>query len=144
MPSWVETACAEYLKRLPPALKFQLRELPLGPRGKSAAPQDAVRRESEALLAACPAGAQLVVLDVGGKLLDTPALAEQLAAWQGAGRDLVFAIGGPDGFHSMVRERADFAWSFSPLTLPHPLARVVLYEQIYRAHTILTKHPYHK
>lgn len=144
MPGWVETACAEYQKRLPPALKLQLRELPLAPRGKASAPADAIRRESEALLAACPVNAQLVALDVTGKLLDTPALAEHLAHWQAAGRDLAFAIGGPDGFHPMVRERADFRWSLSPLTLPHPLARVLLFEQIYRAHTILTKHPYHK
>jgi 23S rRNA (pseudouridine1915-N3)-methyltransferase len=62
----------------------------------------------------------------------------------GEGRDLAFVIGGPDGLAKTVLERSDFTWSLSRLTLPHALVRVVLAEQLYRAHTVLTGHPYHR
>ena len=85
-----------------------------------------------------------MALDVRGKSLTTAGLASRLKQWQLDGRDVALIVGGPDGLSQAVLERADFRWSLSDLTLPHPLVRVVLLEQLYRAHSILINHPYHR
>lgn len=101
--------------------------------------------ESELLLASVPAGAKIVALDEGGKLLSSRELAMQLCEWQdqGAGT-VVFLIGGANGHAEVLKQRADLKLSFGRMTLPHMLARVVLAEQIYRAKSILDGHPYHR
>jgi 23S rRNA (pseudouridine1915-N3)-methyltransferase len=76
--------------------------------------------------------------------LSSRGLAEKLAVWQADGRNLCFVIGGPDGVSDACRRRADFTWSLSELTLPHGLARVLLAEQLYRAHSLQVGHPYHR
>jgi rRNA large subunit m3Psi methyltransferase RlmH len=144
MPSWVQAGYDEYAKRLPKELAPQLLEIPLGNRAKNGSTQDAMRQEGEAILQAIPASSTMVALDVQGKAWSTEQLAEQLARWRMDGRNLAFVIGGPDGFSSQCIARADARWSLSNLTLPHPLVRIVLIEQLYRAWTILQNHPYHK
>jgi 23S rRNA (pseudouridine1915-N3)-methyltransferase len=86
----------------------------------------------------------VVALEVGGRAWSTEALAQQLENWQHDGRDVSFLVGGPDGLHTSCRERADQQWSLSPLTLPHPLVRILLAEQLYRAWSITRNHPYHR
>ena len=76
--------------------------------------------------------------------MSTRELASWLAARLADGRDLAFLVGGPDGFAAEVLARSDFKWSLSRLTLPHALVRVILAEQLYRAHGVLTNHPYHR
>ena len=86
----------------------------------------------------------MVALDVIGRTLSTEKLASKLADWQMNGRDVCLIIGGPDGLSAECLARADMRWSLSDLTLPHPLVRIVLMEQMYRAWTINANHPYHR
>lgn len=144
MPSWVTEAYAEYAKRLPRELSLELVEIPLGPRHKTSAPSAAIAKESAAILAAIDEGDRVIALEVKGKDWSTEQLSGQLAHWQMDGFNVSLLVGGPDGLSDACRDRADVHWSLSRLTLPHPLVRVVLAEQIYRAWSILANHPYHK
>jgi len=96
------------------------------------------------MLATIPERSLVVALDVGGRAWDTPALAARLQEWLQSGRDIVLLVGGPDGLSGDCLRRADLRWSLSALTLPHALVRVVLAEQLYRAWTIISGHPYHR
>lgn len=114
---------------------------------ESRASQAAERKREEAasLVAVANAGASLIFLDERGKNLTSPQLAEALARLRDEGaRQAVFAIGGPDGHDEALRSRAALVWSFGALTWPHQLARIMLAEQLYRATTILSGHPYHR
>lgn len=144
MPGWVDQAIADYHKRFPPEIKLDLRELPLAPRGKDNNPTRALAREAESVLKALPERDRLIVLDVKGRSFSTEELAGKLEQWQMSGDNYSLLIGGPDGIDASLLQRADLSWSLSPLTLPHPLVRVVLVEQLYRAWTINTGHPYHR
>ena len=144
MPAWVEEGCREYSKRMPRELRIDIQEFPLAQRGKSASADKAKTQESEALLKAIGEKEMVIALDVRGKSLSTEQLAEQLQGWQMNGRDICLLIGGPDGMTSACLQRADLRWSLSDLTLPHPLVRIVLMEQLYRAWTINNNHPYHR
>ena len=107
--------------------------------------KDRIRRESDALLAAVPDGAKLIALDQQGRTLSSEDLAAQLGAWRDGGeRDIAFLIGGAAGFDQRVRARADLVLSLGRMTWPHLLVRVLLAEQLYRAHSIQTGHPYHR
>jgi 23S rRNA (pseudouridine1915-N3)-methyltransferase len=144
MPRWVNEAWQEYSRRMPPGLALNLREIPLSKRGKNADTARMVKAESEALLAAMPAHSKAIALDVKGKGWSTEQLAANLEDWMRDGRDVGFMIGGPDGLGPEALSRAEERWSLGPLTLPHPLVRVVLAEQLYRAWTITQNHPYHR
>lgn len=101
--------------------------------------------DTEALLAAAPAGAALVALDERGRDLTSRDFADRLAAWRDAARPAVAClIGGPDGHDDQLRSRADLVLAFGRMTWPHRLARVMLVEQLYRATSILAGHPYHR
>ena len=129
----------DYAGRLPWAV--DLHEIDV----RKADPTQQSRREGERLLAAMPDGAFIVALDAGGRMLDSQDLADRIASWRDQGRrDVAFAIGGADGLHQAVRARADLVLSLGPMTWPHLLARVMLVEQLYRAASILSGHPYHR
>lgn len=140
MPAWVQSGYAEYAKRLSRELPLELIEVA----AKSRDPSRAMSEEGAALLAAIPKGAHVVALDGGGRAWSSEELAQQLARWRMQGKDLAFLIGGADGFASTVLDRADQKWSLGPATLPHPLVRIVVVEQIYRAASLLANHPYHR
>jgi len=144
MPDWVESGCNEYLKRLPPELRIEVVELPLGKRGKGADIQRAILREGEAMLKAIGERDQVIALEVQGKSWSTGDLAVNLQHWQGSGDNVSLLVGGPDGLAPACLARADSRWSLSPLPLPHPLVRVLLAEQLYRAWSINAGHPYHR
>jgi 23S rRNA (pseudouridine1915-N3)-methyltransferase len=144
MPAWVEAGVAEYRKRLPPEIQFDTREITLGKRGKNADIARAMAEEGAAMLAAIAPRDRVIALDVLGKSLSTEQLAAKLAAWQMDGDDISLLVGGPDGLANVCLERASERWSLSALTLPHPLVRVLLAEQIYRAWSINHNHPYHR
>lgn len=144
MPRWVEEGYGDYAKRLPRDFAVEVVELPLGPRGKNASIQKAITKEGEQMLAAIPAGDRVIALDVKGKPWSTQQLAENLASWRMEGDNYSLLIGGPDGLSPECLSRAHAKWSLSALTLPHPLVRIVVIEQLYRAWTILNNHPYHK
>ena len=144
MPGWVESGYQEYAKRLPPECALHLVEIEPGHRGKGASIEIARREEGGRLLAALPKGVQVIALDEQGRAWSTAELSRQLAAWLAEGRDLALLVGGPEGLDPTCRARADRLWSLSPLTFPHPLVRVILAEQLYRAWSLLTGHPYHR
>jgi 23S rRNA (pseudouridine1915-N3)-methyltransferase len=110
--------------------------------------EDASKRmieESIALATIIPQGAAVVLLDPRGDNLDSAGLANQLAKWRGAAKPAaVFVIGGPDGLAASLADKADVKLAFGAATWPHQLVRVMLMEQLYRAATILTGHPYHR
>jgi 23S rRNA (pseudouridine1915-N3)-methyltransferase len=144
MPRWVEQGIDEYVKRLPPELKFELREIPLGKRGKGADIQRAIHTEGQQMLAAIGQHDRVIALDVKGKPWGTEQLAVELQGWQREGDNISLLVGGPDGLAPDCLQRAQQRWSLSALTLPHPIVRVILAEQLYRAWTINTNHPYHR
>jgi len=145
MPAWVQDGYTEYAKRMPRGdMDVSLVELPLAPRGKNTDIARAVHKEGEAVLAAVGKQDRLVALDVKGKSWSTEQLSQQLSHWRMEGDNLSLVIGGPDGLAPAVLAAAQQRWSLSALTLPHPLVRVVVMEQLYRAWTLLNNHPYHK
>ena len=123
---------------------MELREIPLATRGKNADIARAIEKESEAMLAAIPPQERVIALDVLGKPQTTASLADALRNWQMQGGNTSLLIGGPDGLSAHCLKRADQQWSLSGLTLPHPLVRIVLAEQLYRAWSLLNNHPYHR
>jgi 23S rRNA (pseudouridine1915-N3)-methyltransferase len=162
MPKWVREAYEDYITRLSSGLKVSLVEIEPGQRsGRDAGgarppktdgpehgatkPQSrAMQAEAQKLLAALRKDEYVVALDEHGPEMTTRELAAWLKTRVQDGRDVAFLIGGPDGFAREVLERSDFKWSLSRLTFPHALVRVVLAEQLYRAHGVLSNHPYHR
>ncbi len=144
MPAWVQTGFDEYAKRLPPECALKLAEIPAEKRGNNANVAALRAKEGGRLLAALPKGAHVVALEVNGKAWSTEDLAAQLKRWMQHGNDVALLVGGPDGLDAACRARANEQWSLSPLTLPHPLVRIVVAEQLYRAWSILAGHPYHR
>ena len=144
MPAWVEAGIAEYRKRLPPELKLEFKELALGQRGKGADIKRAIQSEGQQMLAAIGDGDTVIALDVLGKSWTTEQLAKELESWQFSGGNISLLIGGPDGLAQDCLAIAHKKWSLSPLTMPHPIVRVLLTEQLYRAWTINCNHPYHR
>jgi 23S rRNA (pseudouridine1915-N3)-methyltransferase len=143
MPPWARSACDEYLRRLRGGLAVVLTEIEPAARRAGRAGQ-AIAREGDKLLAALQPSDHVIALDERGRELTTRELAGWLGSRMQHGEDLAFLIGGPDGLAPPVRSRSDFTLALSRLTLPHALARVLLCEQLYRAHCILANHPYHR
>ena len=144
MPAWVRDGYEEYARRLPHECALNLIEIPAGRRGKNVDLARLVREEGARLLAAIPKGAAVVALEVGGRAWSTEQLARQLENWMAGGSDLALLVGGPDGLSDATRSAAPLHWSLSPLTLPHPLVRIIVAEQLYRAWSLLRGHPYHR
>lgn len=144
MPSWVEEGFSEYAKRLPPDCTIELVEIPSGHRGKNSSKEKAMQQEAEAIKKALRPSDHIVALEVQGKNWSTETLADNLKRWRMQGGDVALLIGGPDGMTDEILALAKERWSLSALTLPHPLVRIVLAEQLYRAWSILQNHPYHK
>lgn len=145
MSTWINTGYEEYAKRLPKEYALKLTEIPAVKRAKTLSTAKIKTLEGETLLAKIPTqDAQIIALDEHGTLWDTHKLSKQLSIWQETTQHVIFLIGGPDGLSNSCLDRAQNHWSLSPLTLPHPLVRLVLVEQLYRAHTLLIGHPYHR
>jgi 23S rRNA (pseudouridine1915-N3)-methyltransferase len=144
MPAWVKSACDDYLARLKPSLNVSLQPMEAANRTAAADPGRAIAAEGRRLLEVLRPGEFVAALDERGTQLSTRELAAWLQLRMQKGADLAFLIGGADGLAPPVLERADFKWSLSRLTLPHAMVRVLLCEQLYRAHSILVNHPYHR
>jgi 23S rRNA (pseudouridine1915-N3)-methyltransferase len=144
MPPWVVAGYAEYARRLPAECTLKLIEIPAGRRAKGANIPRILKEEGERMLRAIPKHCEVIALDVRGRSWSTEQLATRLAQWLAGGRDLALLVGGPEGLASACLERAEGRWSLSDLTLPHPLVRVVVAEQFYRAWSLMRNHPYHR
>ena len=141
-PRWVDEGFSDYVRRLPRGIELVLE--PVAPAPGAVDGRRAREAEAARLLGRVGARERVVVLDPAGQALSTEGFAARLSEWRMDGRDVTFVIGGPSGLGDTVLARADFAWSLSPLTFPHGLARVLVAEQLYRAWTILAGHPYHR
>jgi len=144
MPGWIQEGYQEYARRISGELSLNLVEIAPGNRGKNADIGRTLRDEGERMLKAIPKGCRVIALEIDGPAWSTQQLARKMAGWLEAGGDLALLVGGPEGLAESCRQRADGRWSLSPLTLPHPLVRVVISEQIYRALSLLRNHPYHR
>lgn len=144
MPGWIQEGFGEYARRMPPEIRVELVELKPEERGAGRPVERAMAIEGERLIAAVPEGATLIALDEKGRAVSTQGLSVMLSGWMRDGTHPALAIGGADGLSAAVKERAAKLVSLSSLTLPHGLVRVVLAEQLYRAWSILARHPYHR
>jgi 23S rRNA (pseudouridine1915-N3)-methyltransferase len=131
LPAWIDAGVAEYARRFGRALRFEVVEIPLA-------------RAAARMRAAIRDGDYVVALEVKGRAMTTPELSRWLAARMAGGRDLALLVGGPDGLDTGLSAAADFRWSLSTLTWPHGLVRILVAEQLYRAHSLLQGHPYHR
>ena len=145
-PRWADEAVADYLARFPGDFAVTLKELKAEPRGgKSGADTERLlAAEAERLHAAIPAGRLVVALDERGRDWTTEQFAKALGEWRDRAEQPVFVIGGPDGLHDSIKRGARQMLRLSSMTLPHALARVLLVEQLYRAWSLLARHPYHR
>ncbi|TCK17541.1 23S rRNA (pseudouridine1915-N3)-methyltransferase [Thiogranum longum] len=144
MPGWVNDGYAEYARRLPRECSLKLNEIPLAKRSKSQPLSRAIEDEGRRMQAVIGKNHQVIALDVKGHGWSTDQLAGALRDWMRDGRDVSLLVGGPDGLADDCLQAASQRWSLSPLTLPHPLVRVILAEQLYRAWSLNSGHPYHR
>lgn len=144
VPAWIQAGYDEYAKRLPPTCALELVEITAEKRGSHADIERLTTKEGEKMLALIKPQHRIIALDVKGKLWNTEQLADELAKWQQDGRHVDLLVGGADGLAPACLQKAETAWSLSPLTFPHALIRIMVAEQIYRAWSILNQHPYHR
>lgn len=144
MPDWVSAGYDDYQKRLTGTMQLELIEIPLTKRSKGADIPRLIQKEGQQMLAAIPPHYRKICLDVQGKILSTEQLAGKLQHYEQGGYPIALLVGGPEGLASECLAQADERWSLSALTLPHPLVRIVLAEQIYRCASWLAGHPYHR
>ncbi len=144
MPDWITTGFNEYAKRMPREARIELLEIKPEPRTTGKNTAQMMEAEAQRILAALPQNTLRIALDERGAHLTTKQLAQQMQDWMRGGRDVAFIIGGADGLHESVKSSAQQLLALSAMTLPHGLVRVLLAEQLYRAHSLLHNHPYHR
>ena len=143
VPRWVEQGFAEYSRRLPKDNRLELVEVPAADRRNGRGVERWKEEEADRLLQAA-GDRRRIVLDVSGRAWSTEDLAARMEDWRMEGRDPALLVGGPDGLAQRLLDGAEARWSLSALTLPHALVRILVAEQVYRAWTLLTGHPYHR
>jgi 23S rRNA (pseudouridine1915-N3)-methyltransferase len=144
MPFWITEGFNEYTKRMPREAKIELVEIKPEPRTTGKTIPQIMEAEAQRIRTALPNDALRIALDERGTHLTTKQLTQQLKDWMGSGRDVVFIIGGADGLHESIRSSANQLLALSAMVLPHGMVRVLLAEQLYRAHSLLHNHPYHR
>ena len=144
MPKWVELGYREYAQRMPNLCKLELVEVAAKKRGKNADTARILRDEAQALQAAIPKGTLTIALDRKGRHIATEELASNLQTWIDESQDVAILIGGPEGLDPVYLEQVSRKWSLSKMTFAHPVVRVMLAEQLYRAWSIIAKLPYHR
>ncbi len=140
---WQFEGFCEYQKRFPKQLAFTLKEVPSA-NHKASNPETIKTLECEALLKHIKPTDHVIALDARGKAHSTEQLSQRLQQWQQGGKNCIFVIGGAEGLTKEILSRANETWSLSNLTLPHPLVRIIVAEQLYRAKSLLDGHPYHR
>ena len=143
-PTWINEGFQDYAKRLPKRYQLKLVSLPAEKRGKNAPITAITVKEGERILNAIPAGTQIIALDRQGIDLTTRRVATRLQQWHDSDQSISLLIGGPEGLSPKCLEAAHQTWSLSHLTFPHPLVKVIVAEQLYRAWSLIHNHPYHR
>ena len=144
MPNWINQGFAEYQKRLPREFELNLIEISAEKRLKTSNLANIASKEASKVLQYIKTSTHCVTLDENGKQHSTKSFSQRLQHWQQLGSDIAIIIGGPEGLAQECRQRANETISLSALTFPHPLVRVILAEQLYRAVSLLQNHPYHR
>ena len=144
MPDWITMGFNEYAKRMPREAKIELLEIKPEPRSTGKTTVQIMEAEAQRILSAMPQNCLRIALDERGMQATTRQLAAMMQDWMREGRDVAFIIGGADGLHESVKQAAQQLLALSALTLPHAFARVLLAEQLYRAHSLMHNHPYHR
>lgn len=144
MPKWVLDACGVYQKRLPNHWQCQLHEVPACKRLASNPTAEILAEEGRRISRIARACTRLIALERSGHVLSSQDLAKRCQQWQADNERPAIIIGGPEGICPQVLANCHEQWSLSALTMPHPIVRVVLFEQLFRAHSINIGHPYHK
>jgi 23S rRNA (pseudouridine1915-N3)-methyltransferase len=144
MPDWITAGFNEYAKRMPREAKIELLEIKPEPRSTGKNVPQIMEAEAQRILTALPQNSLRIALDERGAAWTTRQLADRMQQWMGEGRDVAFIIGGADGLHESVKNNAQQLLALSAMTLPHAMVRVLLAEQLYRAHSLLHNHPYHR
>ena len=144
MPDWVQSGWDEYAKRMPPDWPVTLKEVKPEPRTIGKTPEQMMAAEARRIESAIPDQSIRIALDEKGKDLDTKKFADTLNQWHQSSTSLCLIIGGPDGLHAGLKQQCQGLFRLSSMTMPHPLVRVVLIEQIYRAWSLINHHPYHR
>ncbi len=144
LSGWATEACEDYLKRLPRGFEAALIEVRAEPRTTGKTPAQLKSAEAQRLRLAVPRDARLVALDERGKEFTTEQFSAKVRAWLDSGVPTAFLIGGPDGLDAELKKDCEVLLRLSSFTLPHALARAVFCEQLYRAASLLTGHPYHR
>lgn len=143
MPAWVEDGVAEYSRRMPKEYAVEWVDIAPAKRGNGS-PQRYREKEGEVILSRLAKTDHLVALDASGSTISTEKISDRFDQWQMQGQHVSIVIGGPDGLDAGVLQRAAEHWSFGRITLPHPLVRIILAEQLYRAWSVQAGHPYHR
>ena len=144
MPDWVDQAVKQYRQRLGNDIQLQIIDIPLHKRSKNADVNKFIKKEGQLMLKAAQSSDTLIALDVAGSRLSTEKMAQKFNHFLHQGVNIALLMGGPEGLSNECKQACHSAWSLSDLTLPHPMARVLISEQIYRCWSILHGHPYHK
>ena len=144
MPDWVNTAWDDYAKRLPSDWAIVLKEIKPESRTTGKTVAQMMAAEAKRIEAAIPSDALRIALDEHGKDLSTTKFSDTLQAWQNASQPIALLIGGPDGLDPTLKASCTQLLRLSSMTMPHPLVRIVLIEQIYRGWSLLVNHPYHR
>ena len=144
MPSWITEGFNEYSKRMPREAKIELVEIKPEPRTTGKSVPQIMEAEAQRIRVALPPDALRIVLDERGTHLTTKQFTQHMKNWMGGGRDVAFVIGGADGLHESIRSSANLLLALSAMVMPHGMVRVLLAEQLYRAHSLLHNHPYHR
>jgi 23S rRNA (pseudouridine1915-N3)-methyltransferase len=144
MPGWVQQGYEEYAKRLPRECELILKEITPDKRSKNSDIARIIKGEGERMAASIPQGSQIVTLDIAGKSWSTAELALAMKRWLESGQNIALLIGGADGLSEAIKQLARESWSLSNLTFPHPMVRILVAEQLYRAWSLLNNHPYHR
>ena len=144
MPTWVDEAFSDYANRLRDSVRLELVEVEPCKRSRKKNVEQLVREEGERLLSVASSDCRLVALDIMGKQFSSEDLAGKLSNWIDQAQDVALLVGGADGLSAQVLEQTDECWSLSRFTLAHSMVRVVIAEQLYRAHSIVMGLPYHR
>ena len=143
MPDWISHGIEHYKKQLPKNYNFTITALESQTR-KSISAENTKNLEEKLILDAASGSSLLIAFDERGKQQSSKELSKSIEKWQLEGESVAMIIGGADGLSSELKQKCNLIWSLSNLTLTHSMARLLLVEQLYRGHSLMTNHPYHR